>query len=425
MKARLGLLIAVLGASAVALSAAAQGSNKLSVDDELGYYCPDGRQIYIFRCYDESAQASCQYVAAHKPMTNNFQFEALNTRAELLASLTDCTLTPVTFDNRGVVTLKKPAQTAQAKPPAAATTVTVIDGWAIGVKNVRSSLVHVKPRTPAFEHYVDVASRQATSRKNVVAIWSLRVILIKLADFPDAKAIWAEYLADCKANTYELGRYIALDPQAKVLVEAVSGTKGNVEKGTTNEAIVAIACQSAPPPAGPRFASAAAAIADISASAAGPTKVAPPAPVAPPAVAPIRLPETETEKTFFQLLKTNQLQAAVSTILKFPDGKSMPIIKLTDEQGMTALHWVTANRNAAGIRWLLDKGPNVDLADGKGRTPLKIAFDNKDSRAMTLLLERGADARFALPGHDEELTSFKKTSELVDFLIKSADPAKN
>jgi ankyrin repeat protein len=135
---------------------------------------------------------------------------------------------------------------------------------------------------------------------------------------------------------------------------------------------------------------------------------------------PTRLPETETEKKFFEAVKNNNIQAAVSVILRAPDGKKMPIAELADEHGMTALHWATSNRNPAGMRWLLDKKTDVNLKDDQGRTPLKIALDHKDVRAMTMLLDSNAKAADALPGHDEELKGFKNTSDLVDFMIKTA-----
>jgi hypothetical protein len=83
MKARLGWLVAVAGAGAIALSAAAQGSAKLAVGpDAGGYLCPDGRKIWVSRCYDQSAQASCQVVHLHIK-NNGLNPETASTRTEL------------------------------------------------------------------------------------------------------------------------------------------------------------------------------------------------------------------------------------------------------------------------------------------------------------------------------------------------------
>lgn len=139
---------------------------------------------------------------------------------------------------------------------------------------------------------------------------------------------------------------------------------------------------------------------------------------------PTRLPATENEKEVFDAIRTNQLQAAVNALLRAPDGKRVAIAELADEHGMTVLHWAVENRNVAGMRWLLDKGVDLELKDDKGRTPLKIALDNMDTRAMTPLLDRGADPKVALPGHEDELKALSKTSEIVDFMIVTADPAR-
>jgi hypothetical protein len=42
---------------------------------------------------------------------------------------------------------------------------------------------------------------------------------------------------------------------------------------------------------------------------------------------------------------------------------------------------------------------------------------------MQMLLDRGADPKAALPGHKDQLQGFRKTGELVDFMIVTADPA--
>ena len=127
-----------------------------------------------------------------------------------------------------------------------------------------------------------------------------------------------------------------------------------------------------------------------------------------------------TEKKVFDAIKNNQLQAAINTILTAPDGKKVAVAKLTDEHGMTALHWAVKNRNAAAMRWLMDKKAELELKDDQGRTPLKIALDNTDVRAMTILIDRGAMTTTALPGHDDELKALKKTSDTVDFMIRTA-----
>jgi TPR repeat protein len=135
---------------------------------------------------------------------------------------------------------------------------------------------------------------------------------------------------------------------------------------------------------------------------------------------PTRLPETENEKEVFDAIRNNQFQTAINALLKAPEGKRVEIAELADEHGMTALHWTAQNRNAAAMRWLLDKGAELELKDDQGRTPLKIALDNQDTRVMTLLIARGASTTTALPGHEEKLKALKETDDIVDLMIWSA-----
>jgi hypothetical protein len=98
---------AVPGSATPALSpspppARAQGIASLAVGpDAGGYSCPDGRQILVSHCYDESAQASCQVIHLHKK-NNGLNPETAATRDELLVSLGDCTLKPLEFGPSGI-----------------------------------------------------------------------------------------------------------------------------------------------------------------------------------------------------------------------------------------------------------------------------------------------------------------------------------
>ncbi len=453
MKARLRIVAASLGCLFAAAPAVAQGGAKLAVGpDAGGYLRPDGRQLYVKSCYDNSPDANCGVVLMHLPAQNGFQRESMETRSKLTPSVAACKVYPLEFRNDGTVglvvpksaspqqTAKAPAATPAPKGSTAASTqdtgdildLTGPDGMAIGYKGVPSSLVRLStPGSNQSVLYIDVASRKPTRQKDIVTIWLLEVWPAGNPNDASVSAMWTDYNANCKESSYEQTIGILLDRQAKVLSLGAINAHRTSTKNQTVETPLNIACKTFTPSKGPRFASAKAAIADAI-SGAEPKPVAKatalagqPAKVALPTKAPIRLPETETEKKLFLAIKENRLQAAVSVILKAPDGKAVPIAELTDEQGMTALHWVAANGNGAGIRWILDKKAIVDLADQKGRTPLKIALDNKDTRIMTMLLDRGASAPLALPGHDQELKGFKKTEEFVEYMIKAAGPAQN
>lgn len=432
----------------VTAPAVAQGGAKLAVGPEAGgYLCPDGRQLYVKSCYDNSANASCGIVQMHLPMQNGFQRESSDLRSKILPSVAACKVYPVEFRQDGTVGLvvpktiapkaAAPAQTA--KTPVAASparSVTVTDGMAIGHEGVRSSLVRVSPTGAPNIVYVDEASRNATAQADVVTIWYLVVDVDGKSVVAGSPATWTEDVVNCKQRSFVLTSFISLDRKATVLSASKGDKLSSVTKGSIGEAAADIACKPAAPYPGARFASAAIAIEDAfaSAKAAAAAKVA--APVAKPAVAKIppapkpvkakiRLPATEIEKTFFLAAKEGRFQGAVNAFIKFPEDRKAVAVELTDEQGMTALHWAAINGNGAGVRWLLDKKADPHLADQKGRTPLKLALDGKHENAMRLLLNAGADARVAMPGHDAELLALTKTDELIAFMIKTAAPAAN
>jgi tetratricopeptide (TPR) repeat protein len=307
MKARLGWLVAVIGAGAVALSAAAQGSARLAVGpDAGGYLCPDGRQLYVKSCYDNLPDAKCGVVNMHLPAQNGFQRESTETRSKLTQSVAACKVYPVAFRNDGIVGLvvpksSPPQQTAKAPATSTAATprsISVTDGIAIGHNGVRSSLVRISPADKASRiFYVDEASRKATAQKDVIAIWSLTVDIDGKPLVAGAAAVWMEYVLNCKQRSYELTGFIFLDRQATVLSAINSDERGNVTSGQVNEDVADIACKPAQPFKGPRFPSASAAIADAFAVAAPKSAAKPAAPAAQPnAAAQARLALLEGER---------------------------------------------------------------------------------------------------------------------------------
>ncbi len=431
MNARLRIVTAILGCLVAAAPAIAQGSARLAVGpDAGGYLCPDGRQLYVKSCYDELPDAGCGVVNMHLPSHNGFQRVTTEIRSQLTSSVAGCKIYPLEFRD-GVVSLvlpksAAPAQTAKAPAatPAPSAATPTIPGPA-----TRTALIRISgPGVAAVVHYVDEASAKPTGQKDVVEIWALQVFPNGDPDFPNAHALWIRYDIDCKKNTARYRAYGEIDRQGKVLRAKSMELVQPVVKNSPVEKIAAAACKSTPL-GGSRMLTVAAAIADANSAAAPKTAAATPAAkpvaVAPPAKAPIHLPNTDSEKLFFQMVRENKFQSAINALLKVPEDKRKSLVELTDEQAMTPLHWAAANRNAAAIRWLLDKSSKFDLADQKGRTPLRIAIDNKDERVITLLLNRGANANLAWLGHADELKGLKNTDELVDYLIKNAAPAAN
>jgi hypothetical protein len=282
----LGCLIAV--APAVAQAA------KLAVGpDAGGYLCPDGRQLYVKSCYDNSPDARCSVVLIHLPAQNGFQRESTETRSQLTPRLAACKVYPVAFD-KGVVSLvlpksAPPQQTAKAPTatPAPSPATPTIPGPA-----TRTALIRISgPGVAKTVHYVDEASAKPTGQKDVVEIWALQVFPNGDPDLPNANALWTRYDVDCKKNTIRLKVWGEIDRQGKVLSARSTDLVQPVVKNSPTERIVASACKSMPL-GGSRMLTVAAAIADADSAAAPKTAATPAgtglaaAPTRPPASPP-------------------------------------------------------------------------------------------------------------------------------------------
>jgi hypothetical protein len=91
------------------VAAAAKATNaKLAVGpDAGGYLCPDGRQLYVKSCYDESSESRCGVVNMHLPPRNDFQVVTTEIRSEVLSRVAACKILPLQFMN-GTVSLVMP-----------------------------------------------------------------------------------------------------------------------------------------------------------------------------------------------------------------------------------------------------------------------------------------------------------------------------
>jgi tetratricopeptide (TPR) repeat protein len=123
MNFRMRTAAAILGCLVAAAPVIAQTGAKLAVGPEAGgYLCPDGRQVYVKSCYDNSPNARCGLVLMHLPAQNGFQRESTETRSQLAPSLAACKVYPLEFRNDGTVGLvlpKSPPPQQAVKAPAA------------------------------------------------------------------------------------------------------------------------------------------------------------------------------------------------------------------------------------------------------------------------------------------------------------------
>jgi hypothetical protein len=84
-----------------------------SLSPDLGYLCPDGKQVHVMYCRDASMGADCPTIRADLPANNGIQGTVVATRAELIRQLSECEPHAIIRD-RGTVRLGPPILPAVA-----------------------------------------------------------------------------------------------------------------------------------------------------------------------------------------------------------------------------------------------------------------------------------------------------------------------
>lgn len=93
--------------------------------------------------------------------------------------------------------------------------------------------------------------------------------------------------------------------------------------------------------------------------------------------------------------------------------------------GQTALHVVTARRDVTWLRFLIAKGANVNIRDGKGATPLQMATNLGFTEGVSVLVEAKADVNAANDSGETPLISavHRRDTGMVRVLLRAgADP---
>jgi len=65
-------------------------------------------------------------------------------------------------------------------------------------------------------------------------------------------------------------------------------------------------------------------------------------------------------------------------------------VKISDEQGMTPLHWAIEAGRRRSVQTLVKKDAGVNAANEAGKTPLHLAADQNDTVSVKVLIENGA-----------------------------------
>lgn len=96
--------------------------------------------------------------------------------------------------------------------------------------------------------------------------------------------------------------------------------------------------------------------------------------------------------------------------------------------GESALHVVTARRDATWLSFLIGKGANANIADRRGVTPLQLATDLGWAEGVEILVKAGASVDLTNDAGETPLISavHRRDAALVRALLKAgADPERS
>jgi ankyrin repeat protein len=123
----------------------------------------------------------------------------------------------------------------------------------------------------------------------------------------------------------------------------------------------------------------------------------------------------EDVKELFEALKKGDTSKAEKLLvdLRVPNAR--------DRNGVSLLHWATFIGHPGIVRFLIEKGADVNIKDWKGNTPLHYAAKIGDAIIAKLLLEKGADIN-AKDNHNCTPLHYAANVEVARLLIeKGAD----
>ena len=104
--------------------------------------------------------------------------------------------------------------------------------------------------------------------------------------------------------------------------------------------------------------------------------------------------ENEDAKEVMRLLKGKGASRSEKKAKKAAESPYTPDadldVHMSNHEGVTLLHLLCFTGNAEGIRLLLQRGANPDLADREGWTPLHVAAASRQMNVFLALIEGGA-----------------------------------
>lgn len=91
------------------------------------------------------------------------------------------------------------------------------------------------------------------------------------------------------------------------------------------------------------------------------------------------------DKYLFEAAKAGDLELITQLLEKGVD------INVKDGRGKTVLHYAAGNGNLELVQWLIEHGADVNAKDDKGKSAMHYAADNNNWEVVQWLIEHGSE----------------------------------
>lgn len=137
---------------------------------------------------------------------------------------------------------------------------------------------------------------------------------------------------------------------------------------------------------------------------------------------PERRADRRTQERLWDAVQANDMRRAEEAVTAGADVNALDTRRATS--GRRPLHYAALGNRAEMVRWLVQRGAQVNLANGSGFTPLHHAAESGSLDAIRVLLELGAEANARLPSGSTPLAVARQRGhqEAVALLAPATRP---
>ena len=126
-------------------------------------------------------------------------------------------------------------------------------------------------------------------------------------------------------------------------------------------------------------------------------------------------PDKHTDEIVNLILNAKSLKQVTDYFIEYPHRHSLAIDAVSTKNFMSPLTAAAENGIISILKWVLEKGANIDLKDSKQETALFIATRNANLQIVQFLLRRGANVK--IKNQDSQFTPLHQSVLLGNYEI--------